>query len=269
MLFICLSYKQIYFLFKSAYFYCLIMFVVQTKRFIKYLYLHFFMKRALQKRMRAHSSSEKKIIDEQPFFIDLLNKSEVEQTLNAFLRQHDVLDIIILSSELGHSSHARCTFLFLFEGTRHRQIEEAFHRHFATILEFPFHVEGVIYAHLFASDFTLREKVLHEGYSVQHRTFLCQLFGYANFVLFRYRLKGLNDSERMQFYYALHGRGKSEGILKRTGASKLSESLILVPLLQQHMFQSFFHEHSIPASIIPLLLPERKAQREHIERYFA
>lgn len=129
---------------------------------------------------------------------------------------------------------------------------------------FKVHISGIAYEKLFSSNFLARESVLSEGYSFKHKEFLSLAFGFSSFVIFRYYLNGLNDSERMKFYYSLYGRRNEKGVLKIFESIKFSDRVILTHISQDENIKEFFDKKKIRYDKIPILLPTRLASRRFL-----
>ena len=110
------------------------------------------------------------------------------------------------------------------------------------------------YCELFSSTFLARESILAEGRSILTGKRLSESFGYTSYTLIKYSLKGLSKSEKMQFYYALHGR-KTEGVLKTTGSTRFSESVLLVPTRNVDAVLEFFSHWNIEIRKSVVLIP--------------
>ena len=114
------------------------------------------------------------------------------------------------------------------------------------------------YMELFEESFKAREAVLSEGYSLIYGKFLSEGLGYMKLTLFRYKLKGLNKSERMRFYYSLYGRGKGqEGMLKELSAVKFSETILLCPIENTERMKEYLENWKIKFIEFPIMIPSR------------
>ena len=118
----------------------------------------------------------------------------------------------------------------------------------------PAQVISKTYRELFSSAFLARENILAEGMSIITGRTLAESFGYASYALIKYSLKGLNKSDRMRFYYALYGRGRS-GVLKETGSVRFSESVLLVPTENSDSIMEFLGDWKIESRNSVVLLP--------------
>ena len=95
--------------------------------------------------------------------------------------------------------------------------------------------------------------------------FLSSAFGFSSFVLFRYTLKGMNNSKRMKFYYSLYGRRSVIGVLETFRSYKFSDNLIASPIEQADNIKGFFESNGIRFDVINVLLPTRISSRKFLE----
>ena len=86
---------------------------------------------------------------------------------------------------------------------------------------------------------------------------VAECFGYNNFVLFKYSLKNMNKSKRMQFYYSLNGRGKEKGILKKNKCSKFADKIILSPIENSETMKNFLEKWEIKFIQFPVIIPQK------------
>lgn len=93
--------------------------------------------------------------------------------------------------------------------------------------------------------FIARQAILAEGFSLLHKKFLHELFGFSISVLFTYSLSRLSYSKKKMFYYALKGRRGQKGLLEERGGKQISDCAIEVPLQHLEEFQTVLHMHDI------------------------
>ncbi|MDI6737674.1 MAG: nucleotidyltransferase domain-containing protein [Nanoarchaeota archaeon] len=91
---------------------------------------------------------------------------------------------------------------------------------------------------LFESDFLARQAVLVEGYSLLHNAPFCERMGFKGYLLFTYTLKGLTQTDKTRFVYALSGRVK-EGIVSELKAEPLGRGAVIVPASNSLRFEQF------------------------------
>ena len=67
----------------------------------------------------------------------------------------------------------------------------------------------------------------------------------------------MSKSKKMIFYYSLYGRGKEEGLLKKTDSHKFSEGIIISKIENSEFIKEFLERGHIEYIEIPVLIPER------------
>ncbi len=113
--------------------------------------------------------------------------------------------------------------------------------------------------------FDAREGILFEGKSLVSGKRFAQRYGFLSFGAFKYNFEGWSKLKKTKFYYALNGRGKKNGIARRLGCIKLSDSLILTSLEKIEKFKEFLDVWKINYRYIPLLLPTRLGRKKILE----
>ncbi|MEK6907568.1 MAG: nucleotidyltransferase domain-containing protein [Nanoarchaeota archaeon] len=124
--------------------------------------------------------------------------------------------------------------------------------------EFNAEITNASYSELFNESFKPKEGILSEGYSVINKKFFSEGFGYTSFILFKYELKGFNKSNRMRFYYSLHGRGKDDkGIIDDLNLIKFSDTILFCPVKNAEKVKEYFDYWKIKYLEFPILIPTR------------
>lgn len=179
------------------------------------------------------------------------------KTIRQFCRKEKgkILDVVLFGSTVrGKKEPKDIDLLLLFA----QRIDNDAAYRLRKILEKKVGIEVQItsktYRQLFSSKFVARESILAEGRSILVGKTFSEAFGYSSHTMLKYSLKGRDKSEKMQFYYALHGR-KTEGLLKRTGSTRFSESVLLVPTKNLDAVLEFFTHWKIDARKSIVLIP--------------
>ncbi|HLD89050.1 MAG TPA: nucleotidyltransferase domain-containing protein [Candidatus Nanoarchaeia archaeon] len=107
------------------------------------------------------------------------------------------------------------------------------------------------------------ESVLGEGYSLIFGKKISELYGMSSAYIFRYSLKNKSKSRRMQFYYALYGRG-TRGVIESTGSKKFSNETILTPIRNADQMKQFFDDNEIEYFFLPVLYPATYTSAEKL-----
>lgn len=196
---------------------------------------------------------------------NVLQNKEFKSAVTEAMQHAEVADVILFGSTMrGKEQPKDVDVLILFSGSVDKEVAHVFRKKTeqAGILV---HVTSLRYEEMFQPSFLAREGIFADGYSFKARDFLSSTFGFSSFVLFRYSLKGKSESERVRFYYALHGRKGSGGVLRAYGAYKFGDNLLLTPATQAEQFVSFFEAQKLQFERFPLLLPKRLAKKEFLE----
>jgi len=186
-------------------------------------------------------------------------KKILESKSKTFYSQNkkEVLDILLFGSVIkGKSKPHDLDILIIFKEKNNIDLIYKFRLMLESSVTLSVEVTGKSYFELFKKTFVIREAILSEGYSLINHCFFSQGLGFVNKVMFHYNLKGKNKSERMRFYYSLHGRN-TEGILKKLDAKKFMDTVILCPVEHQEEMREFFNHWKIEFKVIPILIPER------------
>ena len=61
-------------------------------------------------------------------------------------------------------------------------------------------------------------------------------------VLFIYTINHLSQTDKIRFFYRLHGRNKNKGLVRNTHSEKLAKGVLLVPLSEAITIQEFLEE---------------------------
>ena len=112
--------------------------------------------------------------------------------------------------------------------------------------------------------FSARDAILFEGYSLINKSFISSDYGFESLGLFIYQTKGLKNTEKTKFYYALNGRRGSKGFLESINAIKLSDNLIFVPRENIGQTHDFFKFWNIENTYVPSLIPLGLARKSII-----
>lgn len=190
---------------------------------------------------------------------ELLKNREFLKIINKSLKKQEIIDILLIGSAVRGKENPNDIDLIVIYIEKTKDIIElnyALKKDLSRISK-DFEIIGKRYSELFKPVFIAREAILSESYSFRTKKPFSEGLGYANFVLFRYSLKKMSKSKKMQFYYALHGRGKREGILKKSNGYKFSEGIILCPVENSEFLKEFFEKWHLKYLDFPALIPNR------------
>lgn len=189
----------------------------------------------------------------------LKNKKFLKET-NVFMENSEVIDVILFGSsvrEKQNPSDVDVLIIYLSEKKENTNKTYQFRKRIEGIIKKSVHITPISYENFFKPEFSPRQAILSEGFSMKIKNYLSEGLGFSSRILFRYSLKEKNNSERMLFYYALYGRGKEKGFLEKNNCIKFSDSIILSAVESSEILKDFFKKNNISFIEIPLLIPER------------
>ncbi len=191
--------------------------------------------------------------------LEKLFRNRLESESRKFFQQHQlgIIDIILFGSAVkGKEQPQDLDLLIIFKEKKNLQVAYELRKNIEKISRIPVDVESKTYQELFARNFTAREALLAEGYSLINRIGFAEGLGYKNRILFHYQLRGKTKSERMRFYYSLYGRG-SPGMLKQLQATKYTDTVILCPVEAQEKMREYLRSWKLEFEETPILVPGR------------
>lgn len=112
----------------------------------------------------------------------------------------------------------------------------------------------------------LRESYLFEGYSIMSGEFISERYGFDAMGMFTYSTRSWTSLRRTTFYHALNGRRGSPGILDELESLRLSDNVLLTPLVKVDLMKEFFEAQRVEHRYIPLLLPSRLNKKRFLSR---
>jgi len=199
---------------------------------------------------------------------ELLKNKEFCKITEKFLEKENVLDLILFGSSIKGKSEPNDIDIIIIYSKKSKDNEESTYnlkKEFGAI-DKKIELIEKDYEELFSPTFVAREAFISEGFSIKRKEFISKTLGYSSFVLFKYALRNLNASRRMQFYYSLYGRGKEEGMLKKNNAHKFSNEVILSSVQNSEIFKDFFEKWKIEYLEFPIIIPERIAKSKIIDK---
>jgi len=111
---------------------------------------------------------------------------------------------------------------------------------------------------LFAESFQAREGVLFHGISLKTGKQVAESYGGVGGMIISYSLEGKSKSDRMRFYYSLHGRKKEEGgMYDELKLKKLADGVFYCLPEYYYPLTEYLDQWEIPYKEIPVLFPAR------------
>jgi len=174
-------------------------------------------------------------------------------------KSKDIFDIVLYGSAVkGKEEPEDVDILVIFKDNplnKRAETAQSLKENFAKKLE-GIDIKTINLQELFESDFLARQAALIEGYSLLHNMPFCERMGFKGYALFTYTLKGLTQTDKTRFVYALSGRMK-EGIISELKAEPLGRGAVIVPISSSFRFEAFmqkWHLHYKKKSIMVSLL---------------
>ena len=116
------------------------------------------------------------------------------------------------------------------------------------------------------TSFDARESYLFEAKSLITQKNLAEECGFSALGMFKYKFDDWTKLQKTKFYYALNGRGKSDGVKQLLNCIRLSDNVLLVPLNNIDEFKDFLESWKLKYIFSPLLIPDRMNNKEIIEQ---
>jgi len=172
---------------------------------------------------------------------------KLKVNLKNFLRKENYLvDLILFGSALkGKAKPGDVDLIALFRGSDPEKIEDILYkiRKSGEGLGLDLHVEPIIVDSMF--DQKVYPLLLHEGFSIRSSEFIHKKLNLQPLVLITYLLENKKASDKVRFSYALYGRNKGEGLLKKINGTVVGKGSILIPIGQLEIIKPFFTQWEV------------------------
>jgi len=119
-------------------------------------------------------------------------------------------------------------------------------------IKYDLDVKSIDLYDLMDSSFIARQGIITSGYLILNKNNLSNLFGFNSSSIFKYNLKGLNNSKKTLFRYAMGGRN-GKGLLELKKGEQLGRGSIKIPSIHEEEFKEFFEKFKINYKIIRCL----------------
>jgi hypothetical protein len=157
-----------------------------------------------------------------------------------------LVDIFLFGSALKSKEKPNdVDVITLFRNKKYEEIESINYRlkKIGTELNINLHIEPIIIDNLH------KEKVyinlLHEGLSIKYMKSLSELLQCRSYILIIYSLKNKTASDKVRFSYALYGRKKGKGFLRKINGKEIGKGSIFVPIAKQELIRDFFKQWNV------------------------
>jgi predicted nucleotidyltransferase len=119
-------------------------------------------------------------------------------------------------------------------------------------------IKSINIGELFDKTFLARQGIFLEGISLLDKKPLREKLGFKSFELFVLKEKNLPNLKKVQLSYALNGRKKGEGFLKKIQGEKISQKTFIIPIENSSLFEDFLEKWDIDYSSKHFLTPNYK-----------
>jgi len=162
-------------------------------------------------------------------------------------RDNQLFDIVLYGSSVKSKEEPRdIDILMVFKEkslNERLEIAHSFKQKIKKKIKNP-DVKTINLIELFDSNFSARQGIFTEGYSLIDNLPFSLKIGFRGFALFTYSLKNLSHNEKTRFTYSLIGRN-DEGMIKKTNALPLGKGALIVPIEKSIMFEDFLNQWKV------------------------
>lgn len=180
----------------------------------------------------------------------LLNKLRIFLNTN----RNELLDIILFGSTVKGKEKPKDTDIILI--FRNKENEEVAHNLRKTIAQHNPDITTKTYKNLY-DNFTAKESILKEGYSIQYNAFIAEKAGYKSMILIKYNLKNKTKNEKNKFYFSLTGRNGNKGMTQIIHIKKFTNNTILCNIEKIEETREYLKTQKIEYEEIPIIIPKR------------
>lgn len=167
----------------------------------------------------------------------------------------EVEDIILFGSFMkGKEKPQDIDVLIIFKNKVNKKVESEFK---SIIKLSEADVNSTTKSELEGEGFVAKEGIFLEGFSLVKNKSVINSMGFVSVAFIKYDLSNVKGSKRIRFYYALQGRNKEPGFLKRVGAKRYSESVIICDYAIIEKIKPFFDQWHVKYDVAPALVPKR------------
>lgn len=160
--------------------------------------------------------------------MSLRNLSPIISKLNKYLKDKEILDIILFGS-------------FVKGKVMPNDIDIAVIAKKQISMDIPgFHISILKPEDFFINPPTIIHTLLREGYSIKNKRPFSENYKFSNKVLFKYELTSLNLSIKVKIVNILRGKGKEKGLVNENSGEWLANQVFIIPVGNEHVFEKFF-----------------------------
>lgn len=174
--------------------------------------------------------------------MNLKNLSKIKNKLKLFIKDSEIIDIIIFgSSAKGKSSPKDIDIALITDKKITKQLEGL-------------HISIIRPKEFFQNPPSIATTILREGFSIRNNKPYAEAIRFNSKTLFIYILKNLNASNKVRISRILHGNKKDKGMVEKEDGKWLSNQVFTTPIEKDYLFEQFFIQNRINFNKYNLLI---------------
>ena len=158
--------------------------------------------------------------------MNLKNLSSIKNKLKKYLKDKEILDIIVFGSAVKGKNFPRDIDIAVITN---KQIEIS-----------GFHTSVIRPEDFFVNPPSIVHALLREGYSIKNKCSFSQIYKFTNKVLFRYELVNLKSSLKVKIVNILRGKNKEGGLVNENKGEWIANQVFIIPVTNENIFEKFF-----------------------------
>ena len=174
----------------------------------------------------------------------------LESQSKKLFSQGGIFDIVLYGSSVKSKDEPRdidIAIIFLDKKMKERlEVAWQFKKNLPSGLDYD--IQTLNISEFFDEGFLARKNILIEGFSLVSKKKISEKLGFSGQTLFSYSLGNLDHNEKTKFIYSLSGRGKIEGMIKKTHGKIIGKGAFLIPVENSLLFEEFLEKWRIKFS---------------------
>ena len=160
--------------------------------------------------------------------MDSKNLSLIRNKLKRYLKDKDILDIIVFGSAVKGRALPKDIDIAIIGDNKKNLVLSGFHVSMLKPEDFFVKIPSLV------------NTILREGYSLKNKRAFSQNYKFESRIMFKYGLAGLNASTKVKVVSFLRGKGKEKGFVKENNGEWLVNQVFFVPIERGYVFEKFF-----------------------------
>ncbi len=161
-------------------------------------------------------------------------KSFLKNKLHSFLKDKEILDIIVFGSAVKGKALPRDYDVAFITNKKVNISDEKIHISLISPDEF------------FTKTPSLVTTLLREGYSLKKDISLAEKMRFKNKVLFTYNLVKNKPSNKVRFVQIVRGKNKKPGLVEQCGGEWLGPQVFIIPIESEHLLDKTLMHAKVP-----------------------